>query len=364
MDPDDMPLKHLVHNGDADWDNMDASFASVQNDVSDPDDDIPLKHLVHNGSYSKMSKQPSKRVADSAISLKHVPAKKSSKDMSTDYTKCIICQQESLMSLYFIQLTTYSKLIQAMFARQDEVFNRIHTESASETWLEENAPRWHAKCRNWYIHEKGYQCAEKKRLADNQSTEGESHAGCSSSQSKQPVKLTRQNTESFEAKKTCIICNKKWKLKGKGPVCKVSTKSSQMSIEERARKLGKDDILQRLIGQGHDTIANDITYHSTCMNKFKALRIHSGQPKLNPYDVAFSRLVDELEAPLFHDPSGFLVESLRDRYRDILMELGVDKGNQYRATVLKQKLQDHYGSRISVLDQTKGSGLHIKTILS
>ena len=28
---------------------MDASFASVQNDVSDPDDDIPLKHLVHNG---------------------------------------------------------------------------------------------------------------------------------------------------------------------------------------------------------------------------------------------------------------------------------------------------------------------------
>ncbi|XP_011680304.2 collagen alpha-1(III) chain isoform X1 [Strongylocentrotus purpuratus] len=48
MDPDDMPLKHLVHNGDADWDNMDASFASVQNDVSDPDDDIPLKHLVHN----------------------------------------------------------------------------------------------------------------------------------------------------------------------------------------------------------------------------------------------------------------------------------------------------------------------------
>ncbi|XP_030833483.1 uncharacterized protein LOC105441519 [Strongylocentrotus purpuratus] len=356
MDPDDMPLKHLVHNGDADWDNMDASFASVQNDVSDPDDDIPLKHLVHNGSYSKMSKQPSKRVADSAMSLKHVPAKKSSKDMSTDYTKCIICQQESLMSLYFIQLTTYSKLIQAMFARQDEVFNRIHTESASETWLEENAPRWHAKCRNWYIHEKGYQCAEKKRLADNPSTEGESHAGCSSSQSKQPVKLTRQNTESFEAKKTCIICDKKWKLKGKGPVCKVSTKSSQMSIEERARKLGRDDILQRLIGQGHDMIANDITYHSTCMNKFKALRIHSGQPKLNPYDVAFSRLVDELEAPLFHDPSGFLVESLRDRYRDILMDLGVDKGNQYRATVLKQKLQDHYGSRISVLNQTKGSG--------
>ena len=54
-----------------------------------------------------MSNQPRKRVADSAMSMKHVPAKKSSKDMSADYTKCIICQQESVMSLFFIQLTTY-----------------------------------------------------------------------------------------------------------------------------------------------------------------------------------------------------------------------------------------------------------------
>ena len=51
-----------------------------------------------------MSNQPRKRVADSAMSMKHVPAKKSSKDMSTDYTKCIICQQESVISLFFIQL--------------------------------------------------------------------------------------------------------------------------------------------------------------------------------------------------------------------------------------------------------------------
>ena len=99
-----------------------------------------------------MSAQPRKRVADSAMSMKHVPAKKSSKDMSTDYTKCIICQQESVMSLFFIQLTTY-------------------------------------------------------------------------------------------------------------------------------------------------------------MNKLKALRIHSGRSKLIPYDDAFSRLVDELEAPLFHDLSRFLVAS-------------------------------------------------------
>ena len=40
--------------------------------------------------------------------------------------------------LFFIRLTTYPNLIQAMLAWQDGVFNRIHTKSASETWLEEN----------------------------------------------------------------------------------------------------------------------------------------------------------------------------------------------------------------------------------
>lgn len=94
----------------------------------------------------------------------------------------------------------------------------------------------------------------------------------------------------------------------------------------------------------------------TCMNKFKAFRIYSGRSELNPYDVAFSRLVDELEAPLFLDLCRFLVESLNDRYRDILEALGFDKRDQSRANVLKQTLHEHYGSLISVLNQTKGSG--------
>lgn len=47
---------------------------------------------------------------------------------------------------------------------------------------------------------------------------------------------------------------------------------------------------------------------------------------------------------------------IRVRYRDILEELGVDKGDKYRATILKHTLHEYYGSHILVLNQTKGSG--------
>lgn len=72
----------------------------------------------------------------------------------------------------------------------------------------------------------------------------------------------------------------------------------------------------RLRWEGHNTACNDVTYHKFFTNK--ALRIHSDLLKLNLHDhddVSFSRLVDDLEAPLFHDLMGLQVESLCDRYQ-------------------------------------------------
>jgi len=85
----------------------------------------------------------------------------------------------------------------------------------------------------------------------------------------------------------------------------------------------------RLIGQGHDMVANDIAYHKPCMDNFKAQRIPPTKSRLNLYDVAFSRLVEELEALLFHDMSRFLLKSLRDQYREILRELQISTNILY-----------------------------------
>jgi len=49
-------------------------------------------------------------------------------------------------SLHFVQPTTKFKLVQAANARQDNVFQRLHHDCASERSLEDNVPRWHQKC--------------------------------------------------------------------------------------------------------------------------------------------------------------------------------------------------------------------------
>ena len=51
-------------------------------------------------------------------------------------------------------------------------------------------------------------------------------------------------------------------MSGREPTYKVSTESSQQAIVDMAKKLNKEDVLLRLTGQGHDMVANDISYHA------------------------------------------------------------------------------------------------------
>ena len=211
-----------------------------------------------------MTSQPMKHVGDTAMLLRHESRGKSCEDKSTDYTKCIICQGHSVKYLHFITPITKQKFIKAIDARQDEVFQRLLNDSATEKWLEDSAPKWHPKCRNWYINKKSYQYAEKKRSAD------------------------------------------------------MSARASHLAV-------------------------------------------YSEKQRLNLNAVAFTRFMEELEAPLFHDLSGSLLKSVRNRYREILRELGVKNADEYRTISMKLKLQQHFGSRVSVLYQICGSGFKCAT---
>lgn len=86
----------------------------------------------------EIKSSPRKCAADIAISLEHEPSMKSCEDKCTDDTKCI--KDSLLKNMYFIQPTVNSKLIQAIDARQDEVFKRFHHGSVSKQQLEDNLP--------------------------------------------------------------------------------------------------------------------------------------------------------------------------------------------------------------------------------
>ena len=73
------------------------------------------------------------------------------------------------------------------------------------------------------------------------------------------------------------------------------------------------------------------------------------------HDVALDRLVEELKVSLFQK-CGFLIKSLRDQYRAILLELGVKTAGTYQSITLKLKLQQKFGKHISIINQSSGSG--------
>ena len=291
-----------------------------------------------------------KRIIEGGVSLIPEPSKKkkTTSTPSIDYTKCIVCQHSSVKPLR--NITSSKELILAMNARQDDTYIMLCDDVEVETWLEDKGPKWHDKCRNWYTNKKSYTYAQTK-LHQKDSVQPE----CSTS-SGQPHISTRQNTPTFKSKNTCVICNKKW-YRCKKPTGLVSTKNSQNAILAQAQRLGREDIMLRLIGPGHDMMANDICYHKPCINKFKAIRTLKGRSaKQTLYDVAFTILIQNIEGPLFNDKCGFLIKSLRDQYRAILQELQVKNADDYRANTLKWKLKEKYGKSIAIISQACGSG--------
>ena len=99
-----------------------------------------------------------------------------------DYEKCICCQGHAVTGLVSVLPTTVPKLAEAMAARQDQVFQRLHGDAAKDTWVAEKSPKWHPKCRNLYLNEKSYRLVEKKCLGkSSQASAQPEHAECSTS---------------------------------------------------------------------------------------------------------------------------------------------------------------------------------------
>lgn len=290
-------------------------------------------------------KRSSEGTLEGELSLRKSKRKKNEE---TDYTKCVICQDDT-KGLLNIQKGTVAKLKLALDARQDSVADRLREDINDESWLTK-APKWHATCRNWYTLRKSYELAKSRRLQD-RSTE-EPQAGTSSA-----VYTTRSVVPSFKPKQMCLVCGKEY-YRSKKPTLKVATKNREDSIRTKAKLLGREDILLRLEGHGHDMVANDICYHRECMAKFINEKVSksgkSNQQAL--YDKAFDKLIDELEKPLLTESKGYMVRSLRDRFRSILKEDGVANPETFRSSQLKVKLCKYFGMKISIIQESGGSG--------
>jgi len=170
-----------------------------------------------------MAGHSEKRVIEEVVSLEIGGKRKKRSDLTVDYTGCVICMGKTVKGLHNIQPATKEKLLLAMTARDDETSRRLKSDSISDTWLIEKSPKWHEKCRNWYINEKSYKLAEKKNLKEGTHMSSLAQGACSDPL-QQCTTQTRSIVPSFDPKTTCVICNKVW----------LNTKSQPVKCQQKA----------------------------------------------------------------------------------------------------------------------------------
>lgn len=114
--------------------------------------------------------------------------------------------------------------------------------------------------------------------------------------------------------------------------------------------------IQSYPGVAADLVAMDVQYHRPCMNTYLNTRIKAAVPSDEPNEKndAFATLMREYQDMIFHHKSVVYLSGIRDRYRALLAEKGVENANTFRSSSLKKKLQAHFGDCLTFWPQPKG----------
>ena len=88
------------------------------------------------------------------------------------------------------------------------------------------------------------------------------------------------------------------------------------------------------------------------MNAFKAARIPTQVSKGKLFEEGLYQLTQQLEISLFQNMNCYMIQTLRNLYRDILDDLGVINPDSYTSFKLKSKLLNHFGNKVLILDQS------------
>ena len=268
---------------------------------------------------------------------------KRSLKLQTDYKRCIICQLtngDEVNNLTRRGLETFKS---ALETRRDEVYERLWKDLGnSDNFIARNAV-CHRSCRSNYTHKKEIESIKSKRqMADLSS------AQCSSQSHKKQRCYIKYNV-------CCFICEKARDKKGSWELIPITTENRQKEIHQKAKNLWDEDILMKIQGFGDEKIymiASGFQYHKLCMDKFMNKRItNSTGSKVNVFEETLAILISEIEAPLLREDSVFYLTQLRDRYREILKEHNVENWKDYKVSRLQQRLVQHFGSKVNVVQE-------------
>ena len=149
--------------------------------------------------------------------------------------------------------------------------------------------------------------------------------------------------------KTCLICNQK-KIKGDSNLHLIQSFDRADKLQAAATTLADEALLIKI--RGEDLIAKEGLYHNGCMIMYlKKATLTDCDVKsmsLSSYDMAFNRIVQDIESDLFIHQKALSVAAVRKTFDDYLKEICPKLVNftKTQPTKFRAKLQNHYGDRI------------------
>ncbi|KAG1652386.1 Monocarboxylate transporter 14 [Nymphon striatum] len=179
-----------------------------------------------------------------------------------------------MISLYFDKRRSLANSINYLGSSLGSLIFPLALESLYKSYggREEKVPKWHKKCRSWYINEQNYTSLALKKQGKSLDAVKVEETGTS----KSPRCATRPAVPAFFSKKQCVICGKEY-YKSRKLTLKVTTKKREAAITEKAKSLKQDELLRRIERVGHDMVANDICYHKECMDRFMSIKPKKGK---------------------------------------------------------------------------------------
>ncbi|XP_053867968.1 uncharacterized protein LOC128827839 [Malaclemys terrapin pileata] len=259
------------------------------------------------------------------------------KRLSTNFEKCVVCQgNQKNAKLSQATSAGQNSVMLAAEARRDELYWRLLGEFSSldavpPILYHRVAFRNTQASRIWHV-----------RVMSNPGRKTDSDSDQRASCSSESI-ATGLSTSSSDGA-CCIVCLRKTRKKDK-KLHRIETFERAANLREVALQRGDADMLRR--ASVEDLIAKEAIYHATCISSYLSkTNLKAKQSTIqSPYDIAFYRLIGEIDNDLMDNKKALLLSKLLQRYKALLPS-EIETAS-YSSSKLQARLVKHYGSAIS-----------------
>jgi hypothetical protein len=252
-------------------------------------------------------------------------------------------------------------ILKAAELRKDDVYGRLFPVK-DDILNGSTVIKFHQKCRANYTNKRNIQIAQSKtvRPCDDGATDGGATGGPTVGLSR----LRRNDTSQFDIRSDCFICGKSHSWKEKLSNVSTGTGATTRQKVLNAAIQRNDDAIQMRMLANTDLFAMDAKYHRTCYSHYISLnniKAACATAKLDSSDneSAFTSLCREIEDTVLSKTTSITTLAvLHERFVAIVSADVNCKTHTFCTTWrLKEKLQKHFGDRISFISQPGKSDL-------